>query len=119
MDYASIVNGLESAADLPSDLKGLGGGQATPGFEVLLEILTRDELHHDVLHVLELSVFVDRADVPVPDPASEPDLGAESPPGIFPVFRTFRQDLQGHFLVQRTIVRAIDRAHAAPAQNPS
>jgi len=109
---AGTVDGLEAARHLEDHVPGVLPGETAGGAGHPSQVLPVDELHADVAEPPVLTVAVDRADVAVPHPPCETDLGAEAtldPPRLPGHVRA--QDLDGDRLAELLVPGLVDHPH--------
>ena len=111
-----LVGGGQAGADLARDLDGLVLGQAADAAEQRGEVLAVHELHGEEVLPLRLADVVDAADGGMGDLAGRAHLVVEpiAPAGV--VGQGLGQELEGHRLAEPQVVRAVDLAHAAAAE---
>lgn len=100
------------------DLADLLEGHAAAPFEVVVrEARPLDELHHDAEEVLLLDEVVHRDHVRMGERAQDAGLADEAPPDLAVPHQVGVQALDGHHAPERAIMRAVDHAHPALAQD--
>lgn len=106
MNDADLVGRPQALRDLRDDLRGLTHRQSTDTLEPKVEALTFEALHHDVGRaVLHLPLVKDLDDVRALDLRGDGGLALEARDGLFPV-RDFREDeFDGHFRLERQVLR--------------
>jgi hypothetical protein len=86
-----------------------------PAADELLEARAADELHGEEGGRGERVELVDMDDVGGGEPGDVLGLLAEPAEHVFGVAEAVVDHLHGHVAVERVVVAAVDRAHAAPA----
>ncbi len=116
MQHAPLVRGREARAELPRDVERLVRRQPPDALQKGREILAVDVLHREVLLPVDLGDVVDAADVGVRNLPGDADLGVKAIEAILVRGQMPRQELERHGLTELQIVRAVDLAHAAAAE---
>jgi hypothetical protein len=115
MQHAFVVRGREACAELPRDFDSLVFGQPADAPQKRGQVLAVDILHREEVTLVELADVEHAAHVRVRDAKRHPDFGQEAIEPLGIPFDVGREELQGHRLAEFHIVRAIDLAHAAAA----
>ncbi len=115
VDHADLVDRFESFRDLFRQAERLARRQSAAAQEVL-QVVTLDELHADVVDGAVLPVLVDAADVAVGDLAGELDLRSKATPPFSRGLQLHAEDLDRHVFVEHPVVGPVHGAHPALAQ---
>ena len=114
VEDARLVDGPQAGGRLESHAIGQVYRERRLLPEHLAEVLPSDQLHRAIQDALILAVFVDGADVLVPDLAGQRDLVVEAP--YCARVRLEAQHLEGHGDAEGPVAGAEYRAHSALAE---
>ncbi len=116
MDDAFGVRRLQSRTRLRDDVNRFFRGELSFLGKNRAQVLTFDELHGDELHAFGFAEVVDADDVPVRDLSRQDQFLFEARQNCRIAREVWPYDLQAQCTVDFQIVRLVDRAHAAHAQ---
>jgi hypothetical protein len=115
VDQAVVVGGVEGVGDL-ADQVDRAAGVHRPVLQGLAQVGAVDQAHVDVEPAVDLAEVVDRDDVGLAQPGRDAGLAAE-PAGVLRVVgQDLREELDGDVALVAGVVREVDLAHAAGAQ---
>src|ERR1035438_10434119 len=115
MNDAGLVRGGERAAGLDGVVERLGKGEG-PSVDLLAEGLAIDEFSSDERDIAGLPDVVDGDDVGVVESGSGTGFLSETENPLGVLCRLGREQLQGDFAIEASVLSEVDFAHAAPSE---
>ena len=124
MDDPLLVCRLECVGDLARDIQRFSDGETTGAGaagrcgsgDPLREGLSLHQFQHETAHAVRLFDAIDGADVRVIQGGEHPRLPLEARAAIRVRRERRRQDLDRHLAIECLVVRTVDLAHAANAE---
>ena len=118
MDESALVRGVERVGDLRTDRERPFAFEWRLCQQQRLEVASVDEPHRQVQPAVGLAGVVDRDDVRVLERGGQLGLSEEACPEAIVLRQLGGHELERERALQAHVVRPVDDAHAAPADQP-